>query len=155
MGFVIDRWPALLRWGWYWGPVCVYAGVIFYLSSLSLPHEALASLLEEVSDKVLHMVEYGLLAALCYRAFRWSAGPAAARFAALLAIVASSSYGLTDEIHQAFVPLRESSWQDWIADTAGALVGATVYGAVESRGSGNQLKGVGGSLHSKRQLGEG
>lgn len=132
--FAIDEQPAPLRWAWYWGPVCLYAGGIFYLSSLSEPHESLPSLLEEVSDKVLHMVEYGLLGGLCYRAFRRSAGPAAARFAVPLAIAAASAYGLSDEIHQAFVPLRESSWQDWVADAAGAVLGASMYGAAELRG---------------------
>jgi VanZ family protein len=33
-------------------------------------------------------------------------------------------YGATDEVHQAFVPFRTSTWSDWLADTAGALIGA-------------------------------
>jgi VanZ family protein len=42
----------------------------------------------------------------------------------VLAIVAASIYGITDEVHQAFVPLRESSWKDWLADSTGAVMGA-------------------------------
>ena len=58
----------------YWGPVVGYAGMVFFLSAQSHPEEQLPSfLLEEVSDKVLHAVEYGILALLCYRAFRWAA----------------------------------------------------------------------------------
>jgi VanZ family protein len=110
---------------WYWVPVVLYAGTIFYLSSQSHPEEQLPSfLLEEVSDKVLHTVEYGILSLLCYRAFRWAAGPAVARQAVVLAIVTASVYGLTDEVHQLFVPFRESGWQDWLADTIGAVIGA-------------------------------
>jgi VanZ family protein len=113
---------------WYWVPVALYAGAIFFLSAQSHPEEQLPSLLfEEVSDKVLHGVEYGILALLCYRAFRWAAGPAVARQAVVLAIVAASVYGLTDEVHQAFVPLRESDWQDWLADTTGAVIGAVSW----------------------------
>ena len=109
---------------WYWVPVVLYAGTIFYLSAQSHPQEKLPSFLfEEVSDKVLHAVEYGILALLCYRAFRWAAGPAVARQAVLLAIVAASIYGMTDEVHQAFVPFRESGWEDWLADTIGAVIG--------------------------------
>ncbi len=110
---------------WYWVPVALYAGTIFYLSSQSHPEEQLPSfLIEDVSDKVLHAVEYGILALLCYRAFRWATGPAVARQAVVLAIVTASVYGITDEAHQLFVPFRESSWQDWLADTIGATIGA-------------------------------
>ena len=103
---------------WYWLPVVLYAGVIFFLSAQSHPEDQLPSfLLRNVSDKVLHAVEYGILSLLCYRALRWAAGPAVARQAVVLAIVTASVYGITDEVHQAFVPLREASWQDWLADT--------------------------------------
>jgi VanZ family protein len=110
---------------WYWMPVVLYAGTIFFLSAQSHPEEQLPSfLLEGVSDKVLHAVAYGILSLLCYRAFRWAAGPAVARQAVVLAIVTASVYGLTDEVHQLFVPFRESSWLDWLADTIGAVIGA-------------------------------
>ena len=110
---------------WYWLPVALYAGAIFFWSSQSHPEEQLPSfLLKDVSDKVLHAVEYGILAVLCYRAFRWAAGPAVARQAVVSAIVVASAYGVTDEVHQFFVPFRESSWLDWLADTAGAAIGA-------------------------------
>jgi len=119
------RQGAMVQVFWYWVPVALYAGVIFFLSAQSHPEEQLPSfLLKDVSDKVLHAVEYGILALLCYRAFRWAAGPAAARQAVVLAIVTASVYGLTDEAHQFFVPFRESSWLDWLADTIGAAIGA-------------------------------
>jgi VanZ family protein len=118
---------------WYWVPVALYAGVIFYLSAQSHPEEQLPSfLIEDVSDKVLHAVEYGILALLCYRAFRWAAGPAVAQQAVVLAIVTASVYGLTDEAHQLFVPFRESSWQDWLADTIGAAIGALSWRFIRS-----------------------
>jgi VanZ family protein len=118
---------------WYWVPVALYAGAIFFLSAQSHPEDQLPSfLLKDVSDKVLHAVEYGILSLLCYRAFRWGAGPAVARQAVVLAIVAASVYGLTDEVHQLFVPFRESDWQDWLADTAGAVIGAMSWRFIRS-----------------------
>jgi VanZ family protein len=42
------------------------------------------------------------------------------------AAVVGSAYGLTDEVHQAFVPNRSADPRDWLADTAGALAGAIV-----------------------------
>jgi len=118
---------------WYWVPVGLYAGAVFYLSAQSHPEDQLSSfLLKEVSDKVLHAVEYGILSLLCYRAFRWAAGPAVARQAVVLAIVTASVFGITDEVHQFFVPLRESSWQDWLADTIGAAIGAVSWWSIRS-----------------------
>jgi VanZ family protein len=110
---------------WYWVPVALYAGVIFFLSDQSHPEEHLPSfLLKGVSDKVLHAVEYAVLGALCYRAFRWGLNGQVAARALIIAIVAASLYGVTDEVHQLFVPFRESSWLDWLADTIGAVIGA-------------------------------
>ena len=127
------RQGAMVQVFWYWVPVALYAGVIFYLSAQSHPEEQLPSfLLKDVSDKVLHGVEYGILAVLCYRAFRWAAGSAVARQAVVLAIVTASAFGLTDEVHQAFVPLRESSWLDWLADTVGATIGAISWRFIRS-----------------------
>ena len=117
----------------YWWPVVGCAGVIFFLSAQSHPEDQLPLFLfKEVSDKVLHAVEYGIFALLCYRAFRWGAGPVVARQAAVLAIVTASVYGITDEMHQLFVPFRESSWQDWLADTIGAVIGALSWRSIRS-----------------------
>ena len=110
---------------WYWVPVALYAGAIFFLSAQSHPEEHLPSfLLKDISDKVLHAVEYAVLGGLCYRAFRWGLSEQMAARALIIAIVTASLYGVTDEVHQLFVPFRESSWQDWLADTIGAVIGA-------------------------------
>jgi len=113
------------RWIWYWLPVIAYASLIFYLSSLPHPEEDLPKFLfEKIGDKFLHVIEYAGMALLCYRAFRRAAGPRVAQQAVLITILAVSFYGMTDEVHQAFVPFRESSWLDWLADTAGGMIGA-------------------------------
>lgn len=112
------------RWALYWLPVIAYALLIFYLSSLPYPQEHLPDVLELLSDKFLHFVEYAVFGVLAYGAFRWAAGATMAQYALPLAILAGSLYGLTDEIHQSFVPFRESSWQDWLADTIGATIGS-------------------------------
>jgi VanZ family protein len=113
------------RWIWYWLPVVAYAALIFYLSSLPHPEENLPKILfEKLGDKLLHMIEYAVLALLFYRASRRAAGPRIAQRALLLTILVVSFYGMTDEVHQAFVPFRESTWSDWLADTAGGIIGA-------------------------------
>jgi VanZ family protein len=117
----------------YWVPLIVYAGVIFYLSSLSHPEDYAPALFKQISDKVVHAVEYGTLGILCYRAFRYAAGVRAARSAVLLAIVAATLYGLTDELHQALVPLRHADGWDLLTDLLGAAVGAWGWHWVSER----------------------
>lgn len=118
----------------YWLPVALYAGAIFYLSAQSHPEEQLPSfLMKNVSDKILHAVEYGILAALCYRAFRGAAGASLSSYAMFLSIVTASFYGFTDEVHQSFVPLREASVFDWMADTVGAVLGAMSWRVLRSK----------------------
>ena len=115
------------HWIWIraWLPVAAYMALIFYFSSLPHPEEGLPRFLfEKLSDKLLHAIEYSVLAILCYRAFSRAAGPHVSRYAFVFAVAAASLYGATDEVHQAFVPFRTSTWSDWLADTVGALIGA-------------------------------
>ena len=115
--------PLIIRAA-YWVPVVLYAGLIFYLSAQSRPPGPGLWLLERLGDKGVHAVEYGGLGLLCYRAFRHAAGDKAARRALLLAVLASTGYGVTDEVHQAFVPLREPDAWDLVADLLGSAAGA-------------------------------
>jgi len=118
---------------WYWVPVALYAGAIFFFSAQSHPEEQLPSfLLKDVSDKVLHAVEYAIFGGLCYRAFRWGVNGQVASRALFFAIVTASLYGMTDEVHQLFVPFRESGWQDWLADAVGAVIGAMSWRSIRS-----------------------
>ena len=116
-----------------WGPVCGYAGLIFYLSSQSHPEDNLPSFVGLLSDKVLHVAEYAVLGGLCYMAFRYGTGDRLRPWAGLLAVLLASLYGLSDEIHQSFVPFRESSGFDWLADGIGATLGAVVSAAALPR----------------------
>lgn len=115
----------------YWGPVCGYAGVIFYLSAQPHP-ETHVPFVTLFSDKFLHAVEYAVLSALCYRAIRGSGHDVWRQHAIPSAILLASLYGVSDEVHQAFVPFRDSSWLDWLADTVGAALGATAMHRVLS-----------------------
>jgi len=66
-----------------------------------------------------HLLGYAVLASLYLIALdpQVSSPRAAAR-----AVVLASLYGITDEIHQLFVPGRSSDPVDWLVDTAGALM---------------------------------
>jgi VanZ family protein len=111
----------------YWLPVLAYAGLIFFLSSLPHPETYAPALIRQLGDKLGHAIEYGVLGILCYRAFRHAAGPWASRYALLFAIVVSVGYGITDEVHQAFVPLREPDGWDLLMDTLGSSLAALAW----------------------------
>jgi VanZ family protein len=117
----------------YWGPVGLYALLIFGGSSISNPPESIASVLKEISDKALHLCEYSILGALTYRACRHAAGPWVARYALIVAAAGCGLYGVSDEIHQLFVPFREGDPLDLVADTAGGLLGALTWRWAEWR----------------------
>lgn len=126
----------------YWGPVCAYAGVIFYLSSLSHPEEHLP-IVSRFSDKVLHAVEYAVFGALCFWALQGTLNVSWRRWAIPLAIVLASSYGVTDEFHQSFVPFRYSHVLDWVADTIGAILGVLAMHRAVNFSPANSIPEVG------------
>ncbi len=117
---------------WYWVPPIAYAALIFYLSSLPHPEETIPGFwsVEMLGDKTLHMIEYGFFGILCFRAFRHAGGLRAAHYAPVLAIVTAVLYGVTDEMHQFYVPFRESSGWDVLADSVGACVAVLTWRAI-------------------------
>lgn len=79
-----------------------------------------------------HLVMYAVLGALL--AWALAPGPRAiGKRALMIAVVVASLYGVTDEFHQAFVPLRTPDVVDWIVDTIGALLGAGLVLGVTRR----------------------
>ena len=111
----------------YWAPVICYMTGIAYLSSLSSPEEQIGHLIPLVHDKVLHATEYGVLGILCYRAFFHAGGTLGEKHAFSFAVLVATLYGLSDEYHQAFVPLRQADPLDLFADFSGALLGIILW----------------------------
>jgi len=109
----------------YWVPLYAYAGLIFYLSSLSRP-------LPEVDipffDKSIHIFEYAVFGLLASRAFKNSPRKRFFENFKLLAILVSVIYGVSDEIHQGFIPGRQFSVFDMMADGLGGILGVFIYG---------------------------
>lgn len=78
----------------------------------------------DVLSPIAHFCEYTLLGVLLANALHAS-GLARAR-AWAIAIVCASAYGVTDEIHQIFVADRTCDPADWLVDTIGATLGASI-----------------------------
>lgn len=106
----------------YWLPVLAYMFLIFFLSSRSsfsvdapkIPH----------FDKICHVVEFALLGYLLIRAFIHTDRPWLKENALILAVVVAIFFGLSDEFHQLYVPLRQADLFDLVADGFGAVMGA-------------------------------
>lgn len=101
-----------------WGPVVLYLGLIFYLSSLSD-----VSWAGGTPDWASHSLEYMGLAILLARAlndgFDRPAPPGRLALTFLLCV----AYAVLDEVHQMFVPDRFADYRDVLADAAGAGMG--------------------------------
>ena len=106
-----------LSWVRRWGPALVWAAFIFVASSL--PGTTYPSTDLPNADKLVHIVLYGVLGALVVRGLGGRGVRIWLGAAALAAL-----YGVTDELHQIFIPFRSADVEDAVADAAGALLGA-------------------------------
>ena len=101
--------------------VAIYCGVIFFLSSQEdLPTDDLLSRVPG-ADKAAHAVLYGGLAALLSFGLRQSNEFVPFPIQFFGPIVFAALYGVSDEIHQRYVPTRMLDPLDVVADIAGAL----------------------------------
>lgn len=124
--------PPLRRNPWRWGLVLAYMLAIFLSSSRSD-----VAIPGGVSDKAAHAVMYGGLALVAAWAFAGGDRRRVGLWTVCAATLLSVAYGLTDEVHQLFVPRRAFEWFDLAADATGSLAatGALWAWGIISRGS--------------------
>jgi VanZ family protein len=129
----------------YWLPVLLWMAIIFSASTDLMSSRQTSRFIgpflrwfkSDISDQAIrriqmvvrkggHMVEFGVLAGLVWRARRkpvkndprpwiWQE--------AMFAILFCALYAVTDEIHQYFVATRQASALDVLWDSAGAVLG--------------------------------
>ena len=108
------------------GALATAAG-IFILSSFStlpMPPTPLIS-----PDKLAHFIVFGALAfytCFWFEEEEWKRKPLRTGIIVFLLL---SIYGASDEFHQYFVPGRQVSFWDWVADSLGAVGGIGVFWA--------------------------
>ncbi|MBI5498313.1 MAG: VanZ family protein [Deltaproteobacteria bacterium] len=115
-------WPAWAALGW--------AALIHLMSSA--PRQLPAFLDVDGLDKLIHLVEFGTLGGLLTAAL-WRGVPELAGAGAWVAALGAAAYGCVDELHQAYVPGRSSSFYDVVADAVGALAAALLVRRVLQR----------------------
>jgi VanZ family protein len=126
----VARWPALVAW----------LALIFGLSSI--PNEIEGPTSGVPYDKVAHVIEFGVLAfLLAWVIARWRGDAAVMAGVAAVSVAAALAYGVSDELHQAFVPGRDPSWADLATDAAGAIVGAVAAMALSRMRSRRETAG--------------
>lgn len=112
---------------YYWLPLAVWMGLIFYLSAQpELPgpdNDRLGELLRSGG----HAFVFGVLAIL------WARVLGQRRWALVLAFALTMVYALSDEFHQSFVPGRHPDLWDVACDAAGAVMALLLWTWVQRR----------------------
>jgi len=108
----------------YWLFTIIYMGIIFYFSSREWP-EVVRVL--KFSDKLIHMFVYIPLAFLIYNSLFKSG---VRKYVLIFAFLLTAIYGVSDELHQAFVPGRDASVFDFFADLFGGFLGSSLAAVI-------------------------
>jgi VanZ family protein len=107
-----------------WLPVVAWMAVIFALSSISGLRVSDDAEVDRPFRVVAHLGSYALLAALSLHAMAGLRPPRTRQL--IVAYAISLLFGISDEIHQAFVPDRTGRLDDLAIDAVGAAVGLLV-----------------------------
>lgn len=111
----------------YWFFTIGYMALIFYSSSVK--GDALPDLSQGI-DKIIHAGAYAILAFLFYISFRKSG---VKKYIFLLSFAFAAICGISDEIHQFYVPGRYASSGDILANAIGAFLGSYIVNFVNSK----------------------
>ncbi|MFW6372430.1 MAG: VanZ family protein [Thermodesulfobacteriota bacterium] len=108
----------------YWLPLVIYLILIFVQSAFPAPQTGIKV---PHLDKGVHAAMYGLLGILFCRAYGRTWPRMGSRWLTILSILSAAVFGLSDEIHQYFVPYRSADRMDLLADFLGSAVGVLIY----------------------------
>ena len=109
----------------YWLPVLAYIALIFTLSAQ--PYLKPPIRFPVLTDKIYHVAEYGMFGLLLSRAVRASLRVPMPLAVAMMTLALGVLIGAADETLQRFIPGRESSIYDLLADTIGVGIAQVVY----------------------------
>src|SRR5713101_2292913 len=106
-------------------PAIIWAAVIFAASSI--PGHRLPKFVLMINDKVIHASVYFVFGLLVYRALEPKVPTVTFDWRRLIiAVTTVVLYGITDEIHQSFVPGRTVDVKDATADAVGGAISGLV-----------------------------
>jgi VanZ family protein len=114
-----------LRGLFYGSPVLAYAGLIFFLSSVSRFPDMVPSFFG--FDKLSHFIEYYFFGYLICRWLLSQINPVVRDHAFFMTSMIGICYGISDEWHQSFVPGRDATLWDALFDALGVVTAAATY----------------------------
>jgi VanZ family protein len=96
----------------------VWLFLIYFISS----HPSIADINSPFThfDKLVHMGVYGILYLLLYWNLTYAPKSLWGRHPVFFSLLLTILYGLSDEIHQIYIPMRTADFADFLADSAGA-----------------------------------
>lgn len=101
-------------------PALLYAALIFYVSGLrSISPPSIGFTWD---DKIYHFGEYAMLSFFVFIALKYYRHEPIRKYIHIAAIIIACVFAVSDEIHQYFVPGRDSQIGDFIADSLGAIL---------------------------------
>ncbi|MBT8374729.1 MAG: VanZ family protein [Deltaproteobacteria bacterium] len=124
----------------YWFPLITYC-ILIFLQSCFPSIESVPEL--PYSDKLLHFFAYAVLGTLFYRAYKTLQFNNNLKLLIIISILSSSLYGISDEIHQYFVPFRSAEWMDVFANILGSAFGVFIYHYISTRLTDSRIKFIG------------
>ena len=92
--------------------------LVFFIAMLavgSIPGNA-NTLSDRFGDKLLHLLAYGFMAALCFQSLRGQRINQS-----LISLLIIALFGLIDELVQSLLPYRNASLLDWCFDIAAGI----------------------------------
>ena len=113
-----------MAWAWRWLPVIGWMALSFVLSAQPGLRVSDDAAVDRPARTLAHLGTYAVLAILLVRALLVGARPT--RVVAAAAWVGAVLYGVTDEVHQAFVPDRTGRPSDVVIDAVGAAIGVAI-----------------------------
>ena len=102
----------------YWLPILLWAGIIFWLSSIPDLESGLKQ--DFILRKIAHILEFAILTFLFFRALKQE--KISLSKALIFSIIFSLFYALSDEYHQTFVLGRQGTLKDVGIDSIGILI---------------------------------
>ena len=113
-----------------WLPVILWAGMIFFLSSIPDLRSGLPNIFDLILRKIAHSGEFGILAILLWRAIlslNFKQSKQSTANVIVIVIIIVILYAISDELHQGFVPGRVASPIDALIDSFGAIIGLVIF----------------------------
>ena len=120
----------ILKFIKFWLPVILWAGMIFYFSSIPDLRSGLPDIFDIILRKIAHAGEFGILAILLWRAIlspKQKPDKQPPTNVIVIVIITIILFAVSDEIHQGFVSGRVASATDVLIDSIGAITGIAVW----------------------------